>query len=394
MTGSRRPHRRLGIVGLVVGVMLAASAVTTAGAARSAPSKRPPSADIVAQAKKELLAASHWPTTWRGPTTPTKAQAGKKVVVISCSQATACAQEVAGVVAGGKAIGWNVQVVDGKGDPTVYSSAIRDAVTGGADGIILASINVGLVTDALRFAKQHNVPVINNASITAKQAGIDPSLVAGNNPDPNAWRGRITADWMIWNSKGKAGVVMFRTNDAGLQSRDAATVARLKQCKGCTILSQITAGFDVTTTPKMTQAINSVLDRFGSKVKYIRTPYSAADAFAVPALQARGRKDVQLISDSPSPLQMQQCYQGKNIGAVFGDNLDWVGWEAVDMLNRVFEHPGVAPPPENTQWVLLLSPHYGNAGLPKASLCPKSGNFNQNNPIDYRAKFKQLWGVK
>jgi hypothetical protein len=136
----------------------------------------------VAQAKAEALAASRWPTTWKGPTTPTKPQTGKKIVVISCSQATACAQEVDGIVEGGKVIGWNMQVVDGKGDPSVYASSIRNAVTSGADGIILASINVGLVTDALRFAKAHKVPVLNNASITAKEAGIDPSLVAGTIP--------------------------------------------------------------------------------------------------------------------------------------------------------------------------------------------------------------------
>ena len=59
-------------------------------------------------------------------------------------------------------------------------------------------------------------------------------------------------------------------------------------------------GFDITTTPKMTQEINSILDRFGNQVKYIRDPYSAADAFAVPALQARGRSDVQVLSDAPS----------------------------------------------------------------------------------------------
>ena len=83
---------------------------------------------------------------------------------------------------------------------------------------------------------------------------------------------------------------MFRTDDAGLETRDAATVKRLKQCPGCKVLDQIHAGFDVTTTPKMSQQINSILDRFGNTVKYIRTPYSAAEEFAVPALQARGRR--------------------------------------------------------------------------------------------------------
>ena len=119
----------------------------------------------------------------------------------------------------------------------------------------------------------------------------------------------------------------------------------LKQCPGCQVLTAINASFSVTTTPQMSTEINSILDRYPT-VEYIRTPYSAADAFAVPSLQTRRRTDVQLISDSPTSLQMQDCYQGKNIGAVYGDDLNWVGWESVDEMNRIIQHPGVAPPPE------------------------------------------------
>lgn len=386
---------------LVALMALAAAAATAifvtvalSGAASASPRATPPS--LIAQAKANVLAAAGWPKTWKGPTTPTKPQKVKNVVLISCSQATACARETAGSASGAKVIGWHTTVVDGKGDPNVMSAAIRNAVVNGASGIILESTGVSALVSALKFAKAHHVPVVNNGAITAKQAGVDPSLVGGSNPDPNVKRGLISADWMIWNSNGTAGVVVFRTTDAGLQTRDAATVARLKQCSGCTLLFSDVVGFDITTTPKMTQEINSILDRFGNQVKYIRDPYSAADAFAVPALQARGRSDVQVLSDAPSTLQMQQCYQGKNIGAVYGDDLTWVGWEGVDMLNRIIEHPGVTPPPENTQYVILLSPAkaYEAAGTPASATCPASNNFSQGNTVNYQAKFKQLWGLK
>ncbi|MCU1490998.1 MAG: sugar transporter substrate-binding protein [Acidimicrobiaceae bacterium] len=380
-----------------IAVTAAVVSGATAGASQGRASSTAKVSPIVAQAKAEALAASTWPSTWKGPTTPTTPQVGKKVVVISCSQATACALEVAGVVQAAKVIGWKTQVVDGKGDAGVTASAIRNAVVGGANAIILASVNVGSVTSALQFAKAHHVPVLNNASNTAAQEGINPTLVAGNNPDPDAQRGRITADWMIWNSGGKAQVMLFRTDDAGLNARDAATVARLKQCSGCKILEQNFAGFAVTTTPAMSQAVSSVLQRFPN-VGYIRTPYSAADVFAESALQSRGAKKVQLISDSPTSLQMQQCYQGKSIGAVYGDDLTWVGWEAVDEMNRILQHPGVTPPAENTQWVLRLSPskQFWPAGQtpPAAASCPASGNFNAGNPVNYQAKYKALWGLK
>jgi ribose transport system substrate-binding protein len=337
---------------------------------------------LVEEARAAAEAASKWPTEWQGPTEPTKAQANKKIVAISCSQATACAQEVEGIADGGKAIGWDVQVVDGKGDPAVYSSAIRNAVTSGADGIVLASINVGVVADALRFAKDHDVPVINNASITADQAGIDPSLVAADNPDPNAERGTNMANWMISDSEGKANVVLFRTQDAGLNERDDAIVARLKECPGCKILEEINAGFDVTTTPKMTQQINSLLDKYGNDLQYIVTPYSAADTFAVPALQSRGRDDVKILNSSPTEQQVKLCSEGKYIGAAYGDDLVWVGWEAIDALNRVFEKPDADLPDQNTVWVMLTK-----------ETCPASGNFSEDNPVDFKAKFRELWGV-
>jgi ABC-type sugar transport system substrate-binding protein len=398
MQGAFRARRvRLAGVAVVAAIAVAATiTVSRAGGASRPEAAKPTASGIVAQAKAEVLAAAGWPKTWKGPTKPTKPQKVKNVVLISCSQATACARETAGSVSGAKVIGWKTTVVDGKGDPNVMSAAIRNAVVSGASGIILESTGVSALVSALRFAKSHHVPVVNNGAITAKQAGVDPSLVEGNNPDPNVQRGRISADWMIWNSNGHAGVVIFRTTDAGLQTRDAATVARLKQCAGCTILFQDVVGFDVTTTPKMTQEMNSILDRFGDKVKYIRDPYSAADAFAVPALQSRGRNDVQVLSDAPSQLQMQQCYQGKNIGAVYGDDLEWVGWEGVDELNRIIEHPGVTPPPENTQYVILLSPAkaYRAPGTPNSATCPKNLDFSSGNPVDFKAKFKKLWGIK
>lgn len=342
-----------------------------------------------------MLAHSHWPSTWQGPTTPVTAEKGKKVVAISCDQATACSIETAGTVEAGKALGWNVQVVDGKGDPSVTSSAIRNAVVGGANGIILESVDLGEVTNALEFAKQHHVPVLNNAANTPQQEGISPSLVAGSNPDPDFQRGEISGDWMIWSSGGKADVAMFLSPDAGLLERDHETLAVLKTCAGCKVLSSNQASFDVTTTPQMTQQIDSLLDRFGNQLKYIRTPYSAADAFAVQALQSRGRKDVELLDDSPTALQMEQCYQGKNIGAVYTDNLNWVGWEAVDEMDRILAHPGQTPPPENTVWIMMLSPKYNVDGQapPASSTCPASGNINQGNPINYEAKYKQLWGL-
>ena len=85
---------------------------------------------------------------------------------------------------------------------------------------------------------------------------------------------------------------------------------------------------------------------------------------------------------SPAEQQVKLCSEGKYIGAAYGDDLVWVGWEAVDALNRVFEDPDAELPDQNTVWVMLTK-----------EACPASGNFSGDNPVDFKAKFRELWGV-
>ena len=71
-----------------------------------------------------------------------KAPAGKRVVAITCSsQGYGCVQGGIGVQEAGKVLGWNVTVADGKGDPATWNSAIQQAVTAKADGIVLLAVD-------------------------------------------------------------------------------------------------------------------------------------------------------------------------------------------------------------------------------------------------------------
>ena len=66
------------------------------------------------------------------------------------------------------------------------------------------------------------------------------------------------------------------------------------------------------------------------------------------------------------------------------------------MMNRILEHPGVTPPPENTQYVILCRRRRPTRrpAPPASATCPASLNFSEGNPVDYKAKYKQLWGIK
>src|SRR5262249_36486727 len=119
MSAAVRARRVRGVaLAVVAAIALVAAAFSQASDAGQTGSKST-TADIVARAKANVLKYAGWPKAWKGPTEPTKPQKVNYVMLLSCSQATACARETAGSAEAAKEIGWKTQVVDGKGDPNV-----------------------------------------------------------------------------------------------------------------------------------------------------------------------------------------------------------------------------------------------------------------------------------
>jgi hypothetical protein len=113
----QQPRRWVRLMVLpTVGAAIMVSLIGVVGGSPAPSSKEQAQGNIVTQSEAAVMAATKWPTTWPGPTTPATPQdKGGKFVVISCDQATACALEMAGTVQAAKKIGWDMQVVDGKG---------------------------------------------------------------------------------------------------------------------------------------------------------------------------------------------------------------------------------------------------------------------------------------
>jgi ribose transport system substrate-binding protein len=79
------------------------------------------------------------PVEWPGPNDPVKPPAGKKITMITCgSQGITCVRVANGVKAAGEALGYQVKVVDGRSDPTVWNQAIKGAIADKADGIAMS----------------------------------------------------------------------------------------------------------------------------------------------------------------------------------------------------------------------------------------------------------------
>lgn len=70
------------------------------------------------------------------------------------------------------AVGWKVEVTDGKGDPSVWGQAITNFVNQRMTGIVTIGLDAAPVAQQLKAAQQANIPVIATG-ITVAPADID-----------------------------------------------------------------------------------------------------------------------------------------------------------------------------------------------------------------------------
>jgi ribose transport system substrate-binding protein len=93
-----------------------------------------------------------------------------------------------------KDIGWQSTVVDGKGDPGVFSSAIEGFISQKVSGIILIGLNPAPVATALEHARDEGIPIIQ-APNTIVGPKLD--LYDGNYSPDDRISGKLTADYLL-----------------------------------------------------------------------------------------------------------------------------------------------------------------------------------------------------
>jgi ribose transport system substrate-binding protein len=362
-------------------VALALSACGAGERQQSTASGSGDTAKVVADAQAALKPVSTPINEWTGPDESPKAARGKKIWVISCAQASNCAIDTEAAAEGAKAIGWTATIFDGQGDPARYNQGIRNAVADKADGIVLISVPTGLVQDALRFAKDHKVPVVNAASQDTKDTETDP-LVFANVVHPWADQGTWLGQWLVADSKGTAQVVIFRDDEfSGVKLRQDKVVEELKKCSGCSVLDENKLSIADATSSRMTQITKAEIDRFGPKLKYIVSPFGTVESFIVPAIKAAGRNDIKVVGYDGNKQQTAFCDEG-TVGAIAVTLLGWTGWAGVDQMNRAFNgQPAVE---ENVKGFLAT---HDNKTCPAGQLAESLVKF------DYKFKFKELWAV-
>jgi ribose transport system substrate-binding protein len=366
---------------LAVGAFAIGCGSDSSGGSSSAPAEgsgdKSKLAAFEAQIDKDTQAATADDPA-RPPTDGPKAAAGKTVFVIGCSfQAEGCARPSKAAAEAVKAIGWNVTLVDTQGDPTKAANSIRQAISQKADGIIVNGFDGTGLAAPLGQARDAGIKTVGMVAADPKGA-FDNIMPKTLEPD-----GYLLGQQAYKLSKGKLHILMFTGDEFGVvQQRVQGTERFVKECQAAGGDCKIVGKQDVIAAQLGTQvpAQAASLARANPDFTIVWSPYDGAGTFLIQGLKQSGvdmSKSVMVGFDANAP-NLDIIRKDGFEKATIGFPLEWMGYQAVDNLNRMFG--GQDAVELNTLHKLLTKDNV-----------PASGAWQGDFP-DFRTAFKAAWG--
>lgn len=387
---------RRGTISLViVGVTLAATALGGCASSDSGGQTASGSnsdASAATSAAESALKVSYAGTDRALPTESPKPESGKNVWIISCGQsAEGCAAGARGATEAGKLLGWKMTLVDGKFSPQTWNSGIRQAIAAKADAVILDVVDCGPVKSSLDEARKAGVKIygVYSFDCTDDSASEKPRFDAEVNygskyPEFKDWLadyGASMANYQIAQTKGKAKVIEFSEKELKvIKYINVGYDKQIKTCKSCEVLAtqEITLA-DLGTT--LQQKTATLLSRY-PQANAVMGMYDSAISLGIgAAVMASGRNDELVVTGGEG--------FGPNVGLIRDDKgqdffagapSTWIGWAAIDGLNRMFN----------------------NQDQVDAGIGIRSADKDHNLPAkdesydgtkDYQANYKKIWGL-
>ena len=365
-------------------VALVATACSSS-TATTAPTTAPTTAasgDIVAYAKQlvanELSAASGW----GGPTTGPKAQtASGPIVFVGADMTNGGISALAdGVKEAATAIGWTVQVIDGKATVQGRTDAMSQAIALNPAGIILGGFDATEQKTAIQQATDKKIPVVG--------------WHAGSKPGPDTTTGMFTnittdplevsklaAYYAIADSNGTAGVVIYTDSQYQIAIDKANAMQDIiKQCTTCTVLEYKDTPI-ASAQQDMPSVVAAELQKYGSKFTYmlaINGNYFAGSRAALVDAGLKGTDAPHAVAAGDGDAAEFQRIRNQDYqDASVAEPLYLQAWQLIDELNRA-----IAGQPASG----YLAPP---ALITKANV-PSGSVFDPNS--GYRDNFKTIWG--
>jgi ABC-type sugar transport system substrate-binding protein len=362
-------------VSVVAGCSSGSSSTSTASETASAGCPQ-----ALADAKMAVQKAADVNAPWTGPTDGPKAVSGKTIVYVAQTMTNPGVAGVAkGVQEAGKMIGWEIRLIDGQGTPAGIQAAFSQAVALKPAGIVIGGFDPKSTSEQVKQAESLGIPLIGWHAVGAPGPSDDPKLFT-NITTKVEEVAKISSDWIIAESEGKAGVVIFTDSSIPFAENKSQLIKReLETCASVKVLSYENIPIPDAST-RVPQQVSSLLSKFGDQWTYSNAINDLYFAAAAPALRAAGRKG----SDGPfnvgagdgDPSAFQRIRDDQFQSATVPEPLNEQGWQIIDEFNRAFSNESAS----------------GYVAPVHLTTTDNVGDTAAWDPPGYRAAYQKIWG--
>ncbi|MGW2638205.1 substrate-binding domain-containing protein [Streptomyces sp. NPDC001348] len=317
---------------------------------------------------------------WNGPTSGPAAVPGKTIVYVAQTMTNpGVAGAASGVQQAGRIIGWNVRVIDGGGTPTGIRAAMSEAVTLKPSGIVIGGFDPGSTSQQVAQANAQHIPLIGWHAVAVPGPSRRPALFTNVTTRVEEVAG-ISAQWIIAQSRGRAGVVLI--TDASIpyaRNKSDLIRKRLATCPGVKLLAYENIPIPDAST-RTQREIASLLSRFGSSWTHSVAINDLYFADAAPAFRAAGRNGAgppfNIGAGDGDPSAFQRIEDKQYQAATVPEPLSLQGWQIVDEFNRAFSG----------------RPASGYVAPVHVATADNSDSATTWDPSGYREAYRRIWG--
>ncbi|WP_435241924.1 substrate-binding domain-containing protein [Streptomyces cucumeris] len=374
------PTRKAALMSVVFLAVVATGCEPGGSGSSHRTSAEPGCPTALARAERAVKKAQDVDAPWKGPTTGPSAVRGKSVVYLAQTLSNPGAAGVAqGVQEAASILGWHARTINGEGTPAGIRAAFERALDLDPDGIVIGGFDPGSVADEVARAEAAGIEVIGWHATAAPGPSAKPGLFT-NVTSRVEDVARISADWIIARSHGRAGVVLFTDATVPFAKHKSDLIKkRLATCPDVKLLSYRNVPIPEAGKRSIGE-VRALLSRFGDKwtdsaaINDLYFRHSAA------ALRAAGKDGAgapyNIGAGDGDPSAFQRVNGQRYQAATVPEPLSEQGWQIVDEFNRAFA--GRSPS--------------GYVAPVHVTTAANSGGALSWDSEGYRQAYRKIWG--
>ncbi|XVQ15003.1 sugar ABC transporter substrate-binding protein [Spirillospora sp. CA-255316] len=304
---------------------------------------------------------------------------GKSVYMVRYNEPVA-ARVDAPLGAATKALGWDLKVlVVEPTDPQSQGNAMKQAISGGADYIVVVGGSAESMGDGLTAAKQADIPVFTHAGSTdpaGKENGI-----YGNAVDEFVQDASLRLlDKVVVDSNGAGDVLFLTTPDFPILAKVSKDVLAQfpKNCPECSIKTEDVSIPDLTGGQAPSLTVSTLRKNPG--IKYVVASFDTVVNGVPEALQAAGLNDVKVYVVAPDATKVKGLSNGSYRAMAMLPN-SANSWLDVDMMARHSLGMKIDPVAHDSERYPIWT----------SDSVPKDAKFE--GAKGYEEQYKKLWKI-